>query len=75
MNTIDHLVRPALLGSATPTAWEYILTYGSFFVVVGGFIALSYWGYRRRRSGVEASSSVTSPRHRSDPYHKEYDWE
>jgi hypothetical protein len=38
------------LGSVTPTAWEYILTYGSFFVVAGGFIALSYWGYRRRRS-------------------------
>ena len=43
--------------SDTAPVWEYVLTYGFFVVVFGGLIALAYWGYRRRASGVEADTS------------------
>jgi len=59
------------LGSIAPTAWDYIFTYGSFLFVFGAFTALSYWGYRRRRQGIEASSTVLSPGHQSDLHRSE----
>lgn len=56
---------------ASASVWEYVFTYGLFLVVFGAFIALSYWGYRRRRQGIEAGSTVVSPGHQSDLHRNE----
>jgi hypothetical protein len=56
---------------AATSVWEYVFTYGLFLVVFGAFTALSYWGYRRRRQGIDAGSTVVSPGHQSDLHRNE----
>ncbi len=63
-------MRDALL-LAVASLWEYVFTYGLFLVVFGAFTALAYWGYRRRRQGIEAGSTVVSPGHQSDLHRDE----
>lgn len=48
--------------SVDPTAWQYVATYGTAVVVFGAFIALAYWGHRRRvREVADSNTNADKP--------------